>query len=84
MRLVRGGGGCYLAVSERKKKGKSCPFSGVHRVTRTYVQTNRGQNIRRARGPAHFDRYIHISCQFTLITYSLPITLNITEPPKSS
>ena len=29
MRLVRGG--CYLAVSERKKKGKCCPLLGVHR-----------------------------------------------------
>ena len=28
---------CYLAVKLGKGKGKSLPFSGVHRVTRTYV-----------------------------------------------
>ena len=28
---------CYLAVKLGKGKGKSLPFSGVHRVTRTHV-----------------------------------------------
>ena len=38
MRSVKGGG-CYLAAKLRKAKGKSLLFSGVHRVTRTYVQS---------------------------------------------
>ena len=35
MKLVRGG--WYLAVKLQKGKGKSLPFFGVNRVTRTYV-----------------------------------------------
>ena len=44
--VKRGGGGPTLVEDEGKGKEKLVPFSGVHRVIRTYVQIEKGEELR--------------------------------------